>query len=90
VTFEWDLAKAKTNLRKHGVDFADAAIVFEDENALTIEDESSGGERRWVTLGADGLGRVVVAVYTWRGGVIRLISCREATPRERRQYQGVR
>jgi len=48
--------ESQINRRKHGVDFADAAIVFEDENALTIEDDSSQGERRWVTMGADGLG----------------------------------
>jgi uncharacterized DUF497 family protein len=86
VSYEWDPAKARRNLQKHGVDLADAVAVFEDEYALTLEDPSSE-EPRWVSVGLDHLGRVLVVVYTWRGDKIRLISARPATPRERRQYE---
>jgi uncharacterized DUF497 family protein len=87
VAYEWDAAKARRNVQKHGVDFADAVGVFEDEHALTIEDPFSVGERRWISIGMDWLGRVLVVVYTWRGEAVRLISARPATPRERKQYE---
>jgi len=83
--FEWDPSKALSNIRKHGVQFADAVTVFEDEQGLTISDDS-GGERRWVTLGMDATGQVLVVVYTWRGDRVRIISARRATPREQKQY----
>jgi len=84
--FQWDPVKARRNLRKHGVDFADAVGVFEDAEALTALDPH-GSEERFVTLGLDLLVRIVVVSWTWRGTDIRLISARRATPRERRQYQ---
>ncbi len=87
---EWDPRKAIANRRKHGVDFADAGTVLHDEQAITIRDESSDAEDRFVTLGMDALGRVLVVVYTWRGDRPRLISARKATPRERRHYEGTR
>ena len=87
---EWDPRKAVANLRKHDVDFADAATVLHDEHAITIRDEGSDEEDRFVTLGVDALGRVLVVVYTWREDRPRLISARKATPRERRQYEGAR
>jgi len=60
-------------------------MVFEDDQGLTISDDSVG-ERRWVTLGMDAVGQVLVVVYTWRGDRIRIISARRATPREQKQY----
>jgi len=87
VGIEWDPVKAKANLRKHGIDFADALSALEDENALTVEDPLCESERRWATLGMDSLGRMLVVVFTWRGDRIRLISARPATPGERRQYE---
>ena len=87
---EWDSRKAVANLRKHGVDFADAGTVLYDEQAVTISDEGSNEEDRFVTLGMDALGRVLVVVYTWREDRPRLISARKATRRERRQYEGAR
>ena len=60
---EWDIQKAETNRRKHGVDFADAVSVLEDPSALTLEDERED-EERFVTMGMDSLGRVLVVVYT--------------------------
>lgn len=88
VSFEWDAAKAKANVRKHGIDFADAVTALEDELALTVRDDLSVDEERWITLGLDALGRLLVVVYTWRGNKIRLISARLATIREQRQYEG--
>ena len=85
--FEWDARKAASNLRKHGVDFADAAGVLYDELAVTIPAEGSD-EDRFVTIGLDALGRLLVVIYPWRGDRVRLISARRATPRERRQYEG--
>ena len=87
---KWDPRKALANLRKHGVDFADAATVLHDEHAITIRDEGSDEEDRFVTLGMDALGRVLAVVYMWREDRPRLISARKATPRERRQYEGGR
>ena len=87
VSFEWDEAKARANTRKHrGVDFADAVAVFDDGAAVTIPDEDSVDEERWVTIGTDGFGRLLVVVYTWRGLNIRLISARRATRRERIEH----
>jgi uncharacterized DUF497 family protein len=86
VVYEWDPRKAASNLRKHGVDFADAATVFEDEFALTIDDNDPE-EKRFVTIGMDALARVLVVAYTWRGENIRIISARDAGPDERRQYE---
>ena len=87
MAFQWDRRKADTNLRKHRVDFADAVGVFEDPRALTVEDKHPE-EDRFVTIGMDILGRVLLVVWTWRGDDIRLISARGATRHERRQYEG--
>ena len=86
MNIEWDHRKAAANLRKHGIDFSDAATMLHDEQALTVKD-SRAAEDRFVSLGMDALGRVLVVVFTWRGSVARLISARKATPRERRQYE---
>jgi hypothetical protein len=87
--YEWDAKKAVANLRKHGVDFADAATVFSDEVALRMADHiSSVDEERFVLLGMSVPGDVLVVVYTWRGERIRIISARKATPRERSLYGG--
>jgi hypothetical protein len=86
ITF--DPKKAESNYRKHGVRLADAEAVLFDPLALTREDADVEGERRFVTVGMDALGRVLVLVYTWRGKAIRLISARQATPGERKQYEG--
>jgi len=85
--YEWDARKARSNLAKHGVDFADAIGTLEDELALTTEDVRATSEKRFVTLGMDHLGRLIVVIYTWRGTRLRIISARKATRRERRQYE---
>lgn len=84
--FEWDPRKAAANRRKHGIQFADAAPVLEDERAMTLRDEVQGDEERWVTIGMDALARVLTVVYTWRGSTVRIISARAATSNERKQY----
>ena len=87
VDLEWDHHKAAANLRKHGIDFADAATVLHDDRALTVRDDDAA-EHRFVSLGMDAPGRLLVVVFTWRGGnVVRLISARKATRRERVQYE---
>jgi uncharacterized DUF497 family protein len=87
VKFQWDSKKALSNLRKHGIDFADAIAVLEDERAITIPDEYLL-EERFVTVGMDALGRILVVVYTWRRDRIRIISARKATTKEINQYKG--
>lgn len=87
--FEWEPEKARANFRKHSIDFAEAATVFEDDRALTIPDDEAE-EERFVTLGMDALGRVLVVVYCWRGSTVRLISARKATRRESRSYEAQR
>jgi uncharacterized DUF497 family protein len=85
--FEWDKSKAKDNESKHGISFADTFAVFEDPNAVTLEDFQKG-EQRYVTIGTDAFGRILVVVYTWRGDNIRIISARKAVRYEVRQYEG--
>jgi len=70
MSYQWDPQKAAANWEKHGVDFADAVGVFEDEWALTIKEEYIEDEQRFVTMGMDFLGRVLVVVYTYRGDTI--------------------
>ena len=86
---QWDPEKAVENLRKHGVDFADAETALRDEMAMTVPGDDPEGER-FVTLGMDALGRLLVVVYEWRDNDVRLISARKATRAERRQYEGKR
>jgi uncharacterized protein len=84
---EWDPRKAAANLKKHGVDFAEAATVLHDEQAITVREDEEG-EERYVTVGMDALGNVLVVVYTWRNNKPRLISARKAMPQESKQYGG--
>ena len=84
--FEWDERKARTNLGRHRVDFADAATVFEDDRAVTVTDEAPD-EERYSTIGMDALGRELVVIYAVRGERIRIISARRATRRERTEYR---
>jgi hypothetical protein len=85
--FEWDPEKARANLRQHGIDLADAVAVFEDERGLTMRDLLTAvDEQRYLTMGADTQGRILVVAYTWRGSRIRMFSARRAMPSERRHY----
>jgi len=86
--FEWDEKKAKANLRKHETSFEEAVTVFLDPFSVTIPDpDHSAAEQRYIDLGRSERGRVLVVVYTERGTNIRIISCRKATPMERRVYE---
>jgi uncharacterized DUF497 family protein len=86
MVYQWNRDKAVVNLRKHGIDFADAVSVFSDDLAITMPDERFE-EERLITIGVDGFGRVLVVVYTMRDDEIRIISARKATRREQRQYE---
>jgi uncharacterized protein len=90
--FEWDPIKAKKNLKDHGIAFERAATVFLDAAALSIYDEEhSENEDRWITLGIDRTGTLLVVSHTYRketesSARIRLISAFKATKKEAKQY----
>lgn len=86
VAIEYDQTKARSNLRKHGVHFSDAEQALRDPFALTIEDPDSEGEQRFVTLGMDSLGRILIVIHAPRGTRTRLISARKASRGERNHY----
>lgn len=86
VAIEYDPDKAAANLRKHGVSFADAEQAMRDPHAATMEDPDAEGESRFVTLGMDALGRVLVIAWTLRRERVRLISARKASKREANGY----
>jgi uncharacterized protein len=88
VVFEWNAAKAKANIRKHGISFNDAATVFLDPLALTYSDPyGSGGEEREITIGYTAGHHAIFGSHCERGSRVRIISARKATGRERRQYE---
>lgn len=86
--FQFDPTKAASNLKKHGVSFADAEGVFYDPLAIHRPDPDSEDEERFVAVGMDSAGQVLVVVYALRGGDIRLISARRATRHEVKRYEG--
>ena len=83
----WDPQKAETNFRKHRIRFSDAETVLFDPMTLTIEDQIIDQEQRFLSIGTDALGRILVIVYTYHGDTVRLISARKATPKERKYYE---
>ncbi len=91
--FEWDPEKAKGNLAKHEVSFDSAATVFLDPNALSVFDEDhSGKDERWITMGFDRSGALLVVHHTFQNVdkstcSVRVISARKATNHEARQYE---
>jgi uncharacterized DUF497 family protein len=86
--YEWDPAKAEANLTEHGVSFAEAVTVLEDDFALTREDPDSEGEQRFVTLGLSGFANLLVVVYTYREpDIIRIISAWRANRPQRLRYE---
>ena len=85
---EWDPRKAQANLRTHGVSFAEAVTVLEDDFALTREDPDGAEEERFVTLGLSNAGHLLVVVYAFREPhVIRVISAWKANRRQRELYE---
>lgn len=87
MAFEYDPQKAQTNRLKHGVSFAEAELVFFDLLAIHDVDPDAIGEERFIAVGMGNLGRLLVVVYTMRGGEIRLISARRATRNEAKAYE---
>ncbi len=91
--FEWDAYKARTNLDKHGVSFNEGTTVFADPHVLTfLDDTHSVEDSRFITIGTSRNQRILLVVHNERSElpdriVIRLISCRKATPLERRKYE---
>lgn len=84
--YEWDENKRVSNLEKHGIDFRDAARVF-DSDVICFEDNRQNyGEKRYIALGIIE-GRLVVTAYTWRNRNVRILSMRKANARERRLYE---
>jgi hypothetical protein len=90
--FDWNPAKERANISKHGITFRKAASIFRDPNQLSLYDDAhSGKEDRWITLGVDDTGILRVVVHTfeqieeeaWR---IRIISARKANRAEENQY----
>jgi uncharacterized DUF497 family protein len=89
--FEWGPAKARSNFTKHGISFSDVEPAFYDQFAISIPDPGASSEERFVLMGMDAIGRVVVVVYTYRGNSIRIISARAAIKAERKTYEkGIR
>ena len=84
--FEFDPAKASSNLAKHSISFSHAEQALRDALAVTIEDPDALGEQRFVTLGMDALGRILVVCHTQRGERTRIISARKASKNEARNY----
>jgi uncharacterized protein len=88
VIYEWDAKKAKANLRKHGVSFEEAAMVFLDPLAMTFLDpDHSDEEDREITIGLTTKRRVVFVSHCPRGDHTRIIGARRATRKERKQYE---
>ena len=83
----FDPNKAAANYRKHGIRFSDAEAVLFDPMALTREDYDAEDEQRFVSIGMDATGRLLVVVFTFRGEEFRLISARAATAKERECYE---
>lgn len=90
--FEWDLAKAKSNFKKHRVSFETATRVFADPLAAIEQDRCENGEHRWQTLGIVGGYLLLLVAHTVRHDddgteVIRIISARRADSKERTRYE---
>jgi uncharacterized protein len=88
VIVEWDPVKARTNRRKHGVTFEEAATIFTDPLSFTIPDPlHSETEERFIIIGQSIQQRLLVVVHTDRENTIRIITAREANVHERKTYE---
>ncbi len=89
--FEWDEEKSQSNFRKHGVTFATATVVFDDPHFLMERDRAVDGEERWHTIGmVEDVLLLLVAHTIWDEDddeIVRIISAREVTKHERRNYE---
>jgi len=87
VSADFDPKKDAANVKKHGASLSEGDGVLNDPLAITVEDDSAEGERRFVTIGMNVFGSLMVVVHTPRGEEVRIISVRKADPRERRNYE---
>ena len=85
---KFDPVKGAANIAKHGLSLVEGEGVLNDPLGLTIEDDSSAGEPRWITIGSNADDELLVAVWTERDDGERLISVRRATAKERKEYEG--
>lgn len=91
INFSWNQAKAKSNLKKHGVSFEEAQSVFYDDLAVQFYDEDTSDEERFLLLGMSNDSRILMVVHCERGEdgeELRIISARKATKNEQQHYQG--
>lgn len=85
--FQWNKTKAALNVRDHGVSFEEASTVFDDPLSEVVSDpDHSIDEYRWIIIGTSEQNRLLVVAFTERGDATRIITAREATPREARDY----
>ncbi len=84
---EFDPKKDAANIKKHGVSLSEGDGVLNDPLALTVEDDAAEGEQRFVTIGMNAFGSLMVVVHSPRGSGSRTISVRKADPKERRNYE---
>jgi len=84
-SFEWDETKRIANVQKHGIDFADAALVFNDPAHLTYRSQRHASEERFVAIGTVGA-KIIAVIFTERGDNVRIISARIARRIERELY----
>ena len=84
---EFDPKKDAANIKTHGVSLSEGDGVLNDPLALTVEDDAAEGEQRFVTIGTNAFGSLMVVVHTPRGSGSRTISVRKANPKERRNYE---
>ena len=84
---DFDPKKDAANIKKHGVSLSEGDGVLSDPLALTVEDDSAEGEQRFVTIGMNVLGSLMVVVHTPRGDGPRTMSVRKPDPQERRNYE---
>jgi len=87
VSAEFDPKKDAANIKKHGVSLSEGDGVLNDPLALTVEDDAAEGEQRFVTIGMNAFGSLMVVVHSPRGSGSRTISVRKADPKERRNYE---
>lgn len=86
--FAWDEKKAASNFVKHGISFEEATLVFDDSLSDTFPDpDHSLEERRFIIIGSDESGKILVVAHTDDGELVRIISAREATRGERKSYE---
>ena len=89
--FDWGETKSASNLRKHGVGFEAASLVFDDPLHLSVQDRNVDGEQRWQTIGMAGGVLLLLVAHTFEDEdeeeVVRIISARKANAGERSRYE---